>query len=978
MALLALAEAYPRIPDRATAARLLAERLRADWRAAPASSSASVTAASVNAASVALQFARTVIVGGGGRPRMGLAMLARPAVNALLGLLAKHYICGRTIEQALRRTRGGRGTRGTRGREDSGAVGGAVAAAAPAFRYSFDMLGEAALTSDDVARYLDSYHRVISALAASADRAGSARGNDGVSIKLSALDCRYESLQRAQAVPRLIHIVTTLARAARAGNIELTIDAEEADRLEMSLEVIEAVAADPDLSGWDGLGFAVQAYQRSALKVIEWAERLACRTGLTLGVRLVKGAYWDAEVKRAQELGLAAYPVYTRKLVTDVNYLACARALLDCAHLYPAFATHNPQTAATIRVWCAQRRDWEFQRLYGMGAGLYEPAVLDEGLRCRVYAPVGDYAQLLPYLIRRIFENGANAGFMHRLAVGDVDDDALLADPAAALRATPWTESEVIVMPQQLFPDRPNSAGIDLSDREQTRTLLQHMAMSWATAQHAAPIIGGREVSGPSCEVHDPADAQRVVGTVVQALPTHVAEAFERAARAQPGWAGEDVEVRAACLARMADLLEAQRDALMALMIREGGKSILDALAEVREAVDFCRYYAVQGREWMAPVALPGPTGEHNELRWEARGTFGCISPWNFPLSIFIGQISAALVTGNAVIAKPAPQTPLIAAAAVRLLLQAGIPPDVIAFLPGADDIGAAITADPRIAGVAFTGSISTAKRIARALLGDEAAGAARPLVPLLAETGGLNAMVVDSSALAQRVVADVVTSAFRSTGQRCSALRLLCLQQDIASSTLELLIGAMRELRVGDPADPATDVGPVIDADARRSIEDYLAGLSPGQILYRAPLPAQLTAGCFVAPTLVRLQTVEELRCEVFGPVLHVVTWRAGELERLIDRINASGYGLTMGLQSRLAERIEQVRRRAKVGNLYVNRSIIGAVVGSQPFGGERLSGTGPKAGGPHYLTRFMTERTLTINTAAIGADVELARKAT
>jgi len=956
-ALLALAEAYPRIPDRSTAARLLAERLQPDWRAAPACASPAA-----QTARLALQFARALIVARG-RPRMTLAILARPLINALLGQLARQYICGRTIDQALRR----------RARLAGGARSGA-----PTLKYSFDMLGEAAVSAGDAVRYRDSYYRTISALAACADRSTSAHRNDGVSIKLSALDCRYEPLQRSQVVPRLIRVVTMLALAARAGNIALTIDAEEAERLELSLEVIEAVAGHADLSGWSGLGLAVQAYQRSALDVIAWAEQLARRTRLTLGLRLVKGAYWDAEIKRAQELGLAAYAVYTRKLVTDVNYLACARALLDCPHLYPAFATHNPQTAATIRRWCADRREWEFQRLYGMGAGLYETLVLDEGLRCRVYAPVGDYAQLLPYLIRRILENGANAGFVHRLAVGGGDDGTLLADPAAALLDTPSMESEVIAMPSQLYPDRLNSAGIDLSSREQVHSLLQRMALTWATAQHAAPIIGGRQLSGPGREVRDPADARRVIGTVTSALPAQVTEAFERAAAAQPGWAARDVQERCACLARMADLLEAQRDALMALMIREAGKCIPDALAEVREAVDFCRYYAVQAREWMAPVALPGPTGEHNELRWEPRGTFGCISPWNFPLSIFIGQISAALVTGNAVMAKPAPQTPLVAAAAVRLLLQAGVPADVIALLPGDDTIGAAITADPRLAGVAFTGSISTARRIAHTLLGGEAAGEARPLVPLLAETGGVNAMLVDSSALSQQVVADVVTSAFRSTGQRCSALRLLCLQQDIAASTLELLIGAMRELRTGDPADPATDVGPVIGSDARRSIEAYLDGLSPGQILYRAPLPASLAAGCFVAPTLVQLRAPQDLRCEVFGPVLHVVTWRSGEFDGLIDRINASGYGLTMGLQTRLAERIEQVRRRAHVGNLYVNRSIIGAVVGSQPFGGERLSGTGPKAGGPHYLTRFMTERTVTINTAAIGADVELARRAT
>jgi RHH-type proline utilization regulon transcriptional repressor/proline dehydrogenase/delta 1-pyrroline-5-carboxylate dehydrogenase len=955
LALLELAEAYPRISDRGTAEKLLMEKLAAGrWTAHSRSRSSRV-----NAARSLLKIARETMTGSG----MGsywLRLAARPLVKKLLERLARQYIAGTTIETALRQTRAQRQPRP-----------GSSGAASAALYYSFDMLGESAVTAADAERYLDRYYRAIAEISKGANSAGSAQANDGISIKLSALDPRYEPAQRRHVVARLASIVLDLARTARERNVGLTIDAEEAERLELSLEVLEAVASDEALAGWDGLGFAVQAYQRRALQVINWAEVIARQYRLTLAVRLVKGAYWDAEIKRAQESGLADYPVYTRKVVTDVSFLACARQLLECRHLYPAFATHNAQTVATIYQWYKSRTHWEFQRLYGMGAGLHEVLSERHGLRCRVYAPVGDYQELLPYLVRRTLENGANSGWVYRLLAADADESDLLVDPAAALARTPWLESEVIMKPQQLSPYRPSSAGIDFSDRRQTLALLELMQQAWATPQRAAPIVGGRELAGPAAPVYDPANSSRTVGTVVGATAAQVAEAFERAARAQPGWAAQAVEARASCLTRMADLLEARHGTFMALLVREGGKTVPDALADLREAVDFCRYYAVQAQHWMTPMALPGPKGESNELRWEPRGIFACISPWNFPLAIFLGQIAAALVCGNAVLAKPAPQTPLVAAAAVRLLLEAGIPPDVIALLPGGDEVGAAIIADRRLSGVAFTGSTITARRIARSLLEDET----RPLVPLLAETGGLNAMIVDSSALPQQVVTDAVTSAFRSAGQRCSALRLLCLQEEIAQPTLSLLIGAMQELRIGDPAELSTDVGPVIDEDAQRGIEAYIEALAPAQILCRTSLPEAGSRGHFVAPTLVRLSRVEELQREVFGPVLHVVTWRAGELDALIGRINASGYGLTMGLETRLNEHIERVRRQAQVGNLYVNRSIIGAMVGTQPFGGERLSGTGPKAGGPHYLLRFMTERTVTINTAAIGGDVELAR---
>ncbi|HEY5020128.1 MAG TPA: bifunctional proline dehydrogenase/L-glutamate gamma-semialdehyde dehydrogenase PutA, partial [Steroidobacteraceae bacterium] len=737
--------------------------------------------------------------------------------------------------------------------------------------------------------------------------------------------------------------------------------------------VIAAVAADPALKGWDGLGFAVQAYQVRAPALIDWADELAARRGLRLTVRLVKGAYWDVEIQRAQELGLLGFPVYTRKSATDVSYLTCARRLLDAKGLFPAFATHNALTVATLLHCSAGRSEFEFQRLHGMGAGLYERLLLERQIRCRIYAPVGGYAELLPYLVRRILENSANAGFVYQLASADVSDERLLLDPVTQLQSTPASANEAIVAPKDLFPDRSNSSGIDFSDSSQVSELLVRMARTWAQPQYAAPLLGGKHMQGAGVAVRDPARLENVVGTVVNANATHVAQAFELALNAQPPWAALSVEARADCLTRLADLLERERDMLMALAVREAGKSIPDALAEVREAVDFCRYYAVQARRLMQPLSLPGPTGELNELRWAARGTFACISPWNFPLAIFLGQVAAALVTGNAVIAKPAPQTPLIAAAAVRLLLEAGVPPGVVALLPGEDSVGAALVSDRRLAGVVFTGSNGAARHIAQALLADET----RPMVPLIAETGGLNAMLVDSTALLERAIGDVMSSAFQSAGQRCSALRLLCLQEDIAEAALRMLIGAMARLRIGDPGDIDTDVGPVIDASAQRSLEDYLASLAASQILYRCALPSQLAGGHFVAPTLVRIGQIEDLRREVFGPVLHVATWPAGELERTVDRINASGYGLTMGLQTRLTRHIEQVRARARVGNLYVNRSMIGAVVGSQPFGGEGLSGTGPKAGGPQYLTRFMTERSLSVDTTAAGGNVQLLREA-
>ncbi|HEY6452148.1 MAG TPA: bifunctional proline dehydrogenase/L-glutamate gamma-semialdehyde dehydrogenase PutA [Steroidobacteraceae bacterium] len=943
VALLTLAEAYLRIPDAATAAGLIAEKLtEGDWRAHRGAS----PSLRVNLLTRGLMLARALLRRRGAAP---VAHLLRPWVASAMQLLGREFVFGRTIEQALERA----GRPELRG-----------------FGFSYDMLGEAARTDAEARRYLAAYHAAIAAVGARADAGIASERNDGVSVKLSALNCRYEPLQRGHVVPELTRTLIGLARAAREHNIGLTIDAEENERLELSLEIIAAVAADPGLQGWDGFGFAVQAYQPRARALIDWAGELAARSRRRLTVRLVKGAYWDLEIQRAQALGLAQFPVYKRKCETDVGYLACGRRLLDAANLYPAFATHNALTAATLLQWASRRRGYEFQRLHGMGAGLYECLMREAPVRCRIYAPVGGHAELLPYLVRRILENGANAGFVYQLASARLSDEHLLLDPVTQLQRTAGAASEAIVAPTHLYPDRRNSAGIDFSDPAQVQTLRSRLIQAWAHAERATPLIGGESVEGGETAVCDPAQAGRVVGTVVAATPAEVTRAFELARSAQPTWAAQSVERRADCLLRLADLLERERERLMALAIREAGKNIPDALAEVREAVDFCRYYAVEARRLMAPLVLPGPSGEFNELHWSARGTFACISPWNFPLSIFIGQVAAALVTGNAAMAKPAPQTPLIAAAAMRLLLEAGVPPGVAAFLPGDDTVGASLLAERTLAGVVFTGSNATARRIAQALLADEA----RPLLPLIAETGGINAMVVDSTALLTRTVADVMSSAFQSAGQRCSALRLLCLQEDILETALPMLTGAMARLRIGDPGELDTDVGPVIDAGARDAVESYLASAAE-RVLYRCPPPARASGGYFVAPALVRVGAIEDLRQEIFGPVLHLATWRAGELERTIDSINASGYGLTMGLQTRLTRHIELVRRRARAGNLYVNRPMIGAVVGAQPFGGEALSGTGPKAGGPHYLMRFMTERALSIDTTASGGNVQLLR---
>jgi RHH-type proline utilization regulon transcriptional repressor/proline dehydrogenase/delta 1-pyrroline-5-carboxylate dehydrogenase len=902
VALLSLAEAFLRVPDPETADLLIADKLGdADWRAHTGESNSSL----VNIATWGLVVGRALVGEGEGGPLRRLISRAgepfvRQAVGAAMRMMGEIFVMGRTIAEAMDRMKKP---------ENRG------------FTASFDMLGEAARTIEDAARYFNAYTDAIDAVGRDP-----AAGHS-ISVKLSALHPRYEVTQYDRCVPELTAMLEALAVQAAGKGIALTVDAEESERLEMSLDIIGAVAALPSLKGWDGFGMAVQSYGKRARLVVDWANNL----DRLMNVRLVKGAYWDSEIKRTQVEGLSDYPLFTRKAATDVSYLAVARDMLDAKNIRPAFASHNALTVATLLEWAGDNRDFEFQRLHGMGEGLYERLVRDQGYHCRIYAPVGGHRDLLAYLVRRLLENGANSSFVHQLADERLTEAEILADPVEKIAAVGGARHPSIPLPIDLFGDRKNSSGIDLSDRD----VLAKTAASVATMP--------------------PVTVEKV----------DVAAAITRAHAAFPGWSATPVDERAAILERLADLLEANRDELMAICVKEAFKTIPDAIGEVREAADFCRYYAQQARSGLKSIELPGPTGERNTLHLDGRGVWATIAPWNFPLAIFLGQTAAALVAGNSVVAKPAPQTPKIAAAAVRLAHQAGVPEDVLILAPGGPEVGAALTADPRIMGVAFTGSTATAKKIARSLLEDDA----RPIVPLIAETGGINAMIVDSTALPEQVVMDVVTSSFRSAGQRCSALRLLVVQEDVADTIIKMLDGAMDLLVLGDPADPRTDIGPVIDQAAYDKLMAYRESMKT-RIVKTIDAPA---AGLFVPPTLIRLDAIEDLQAEWFGPILHVATWQAGKLAETIRRVNAKGYGLTMGLHSRIARAGDVVEAEARVGNLYVNRSMIGAIVGSQPFGGEGLSGTGPKAGGPHYLYRFVAERAVSTDTTSAGGNATL-----
>ncbi len=914
VALMCLAEALLRVPDAETVDDLIRDKIAPhDW-SAHSGESGSIF---VNASTWALMLTGRVLDEGEGsieRTLRGLVRrlgepVIRRAVATAMRELGDNFVLGRTMAEALRNGR---------------------PMVKKGYLYSFDMLGEAALTEADALRYHRAYADAIGALAAEA-ATNDIRRNPGISVKLSALHPRYEVAQAAAMLPQMTERLLALCEAAKAARIGLNIDAEEAERLDLSLDVIEAALASPSLAGWDGFGVVVQAYGRRASFVLDWLHALAVRLDRRIMVRLVKGAYWDSEVKKAQAGGLPGYPVFTRKQNTDVSYIANARKLLGMTdRIYPQFATHNAHTVAAVLAMAGDRDAFEFQRLHGMGEALHEDVRKAEGVRCRIYAPVGAHEDLLAYLVRRLLENGANSSFVHQIVDEDVAPETIARDPFAAVEAATQAHNPAIPVPADIFlPGRGNSRGYDLSDRATLETL---EAM---TAPFAAPYVWTAAGAGRPAAIVNPARTAEEVGTVTEADEEHVAAAVGLAAAAQPAWEARGAHGRGAVLLKAAELYEAHTGELLALCTREAGKTLADAVAELREAVDFLRYYA----------------GEASKAEGEARGVVACISPWNFPLAIFTGQVAAALAAGNAVVAKPAEQTPLIAFRAVQLLHEAGVPADALHLLPGdGPSVGAPLTADPRIAGVCFTGSTEVARIIERQL-----ANSATPDAMLIAETGGLNAMIVDSTALPEQAVRDAVASAFRSAGQRCSALRILYVQKDVEPKMVAMLKGAMEALVVGDPDLLSTDVGPLIDDEALRSISGYCAAMiAKGRLVAGLDAPA---GGRFVGPHIFRVAGIGEIEREVFGPVLHVATFEAGELDTVIADINARGYGLTFGLHTRIDARVQHALERVHAGNLYVNRNQIGAVVGSQPFGGEGLSGTGPKAGGPNYLPRFRKE---------------------
>jgi RHH-type transcriptional regulator, proline utilization regulon repressor / proline dehydrogenase / delta 1-pyrroline-5-carboxylate dehydrogenase len=964
VALMCLAEALLRIPDTATADALIRDKLgSADWDSHLGTGDSVL----MNASTWALMFSGKIMNlgdGSGWRPSNFLAQVTnklgstviRQAMYTAMKVLGRQFVMGRTITEALDRAK------------DDEKHG---------YRHSFDMLGEGARTDADAERYFATYYDAIDSIGKSSNGRGPVAG-PGISVKLSALHPRYSFANADACVPVLVDRLTQLAARCHHFDIALCVDAEEADRLEPSLDILAAVAAKPSLRGWDGFGLAVQAYQKRAPALVSWLSELAHETNRRLMVRLVKGAYWDSEIKRGQERGLDSYPVYTRKITTDTAYLTCAKRLFAAgpARIFPAFATHNAHTVAAIREFAAGSRDFEFQRLHGMGEPLYHQVVQGNSgpIPCRVYAPVGSHEDLLPYLVRRLLENGANSSFIHRLRDDAAPVAEIVSDPVAALARMEHKPHSRIPLPAGLYgAERVNSAGLDLSDPLVVAPLTTKMRDFAAQGSWTGgPIVCGEQPTGRAqTPLFSPHDRAVRVGSAADATLDDVERALSAANRAFDGWDRRPVDERAAPLRRFAELLEANTPELMALLAREAGKTWGDALAEIREAVDFCRYYAAQAiGHFSGGLALPGVTGESNNLYLRGRGVFLCISPWNFPLAIFTGQIAAALAAGNCVIAKPAEQTPLIAARAVALALEAGIPADVLHLLPGpGETVGAALVKDLRIAGVAFTGSTETARIIARTLL--DRGG---PLVPLIAETGGQNAMIVDNSALAEQVTDDVIGSAFLSAGQRCSALRVLYVQDGIANRVIDMLRGAVATLRIGDPLDLATDIGPVIDRQQQAILQAHAQNLTAGgKQLFAGHIPDAVSRGSYFAPHAFEIDSIAALEREVFGPVLHVVRWRGDRLDAVIDAINGTGYGLTAGIHSRIEGTVRHVLGRLRVGNAYVNRNMVGAVVGTQPFGGEGLSGTGPKAGGPHYLLRFAAERCQTVNIAAAGGNIQL-----
>ncbi|MGI8569442.1 MAG: bifunctional proline dehydrogenase/L-glutamate gamma-semialdehyde dehydrogenase PutA [Methylocella sp.] len=950
LALMVLAESLLRVPDDLTADRLIEDKLAsAHWSRHAGDSEAFLVAA----AAWALGMTARVI--GKGKTaegvvaalvhRIGMGAL-RAAARRAVQLMGSHFVFGQTIEDALERARS--------------TVG----------HFSFDMLGEGARTAADAKRYFASYAHAIDAIGTSAE-SKSLPERPGISVKLSALHPRYEPLSRPRVLAELTPRVAELARAAKQHDLNFTIDAEEADRLELSLDIVDLLLADPSLAGWDGFGLAVQAYQKRALAVIDYLAAAARRYDRRLMLRLVKGAYWDTEIKRAQERGLPDYPVFSRKAMTDLNYLACAKKLLGMREIiYPQFATHNALSIATIVESAGDIEGIEFQRLHGMGEDLFA-ALRSElpALACRIYAPVGVHENLLAYLVRRLLENGANSSFVARLGDPRVPCSELIVRPQAIIGNKAHSRAPGLPLPADIhMPSRKTANGIEFGDRHALAALTEAIAKS-ARLREAAPIVSGAPREGNEREVVSPIDGSKI-GVVREATPGLLAEAMRDARAGFALWSRAPAVSRAACLDRAAKHIESEAPALLGLLQTEAGKTLEDAIGEWREAIDFCRYYAQEARRLFEnPSALPGPTGDDNRLNCYGRGVFVCISPWNFPLSIFLGQIAAALAAGNSVLAKPAGQTPLIAAIAIELLHRAGVPGSALHLLPGGGELGGKLIALPGIAGVAFTGSMKTAKRIHRGL-----AAKYGPIPVLIAETGGVNKMIVDATALPEQVCDDVLASAFRSAGQRCSALRLLCVQEDVADKMIAMIAGAARELLAGDPRDTQVEVGPVIDAAAKANLETHIALMRSSAIVHFAgEIPRAPPGGFYVAPHIFEIAAMGDLKREIFGPVLHVVRYKAAELDGLLDSIEASGFGLTLGVHSRIDATIDRILCRRLAGNCYVNRNMIGAVVGTQPFGGFNLSGTGPKAGGPHYLSRFCLEQTVSINTAAVGGNASL-----
>ncbi len=945
VALMCLAESVLRVPDAQTVDELIEDKLTAaDWGKHLGQSESLF----VNASTWAFMLTGKLLEAKESAAHdLGTALtrllartsepIIREAVSQSMRIMSRQFIMAPTIEEAIKNSEGLQ----TQG-----------------YRFSFDVLGEAVRTRRDADRLYAMYSDAIAEIR----KHNSQQPPDApeISVKLSALFPRYEFGQYERVMGELLPRLKALALLAKQAGIGLTLDAEEAERLELSLDLFEALVTDPDLAGWDGLGLAVQSYLKCAFNLIDWLFDLARGNQRRILVRLVKGAYWDAEIKHAQQGGYAGYTVFTRKESTDVSFIACAKKLLASTDvLYPMFATHNAAAVATILEAAGDYREFEFQRLHGMGEQLYQQIVGKDQLNvpCRIYAPCGGYKELLPYLVRRLLENGANTSFVNRIVDENVPIERIIADPLERARKHKHKPHPRIPLPRGLFaPVRQNSIGLDLHDEGKLLKLATETEAFVTQGWRAGPIINGTPIYAPENTVVDPADHRRQIGTVAWTTEQHIEQALAQATQSVPDWNATPIAERAACLARAADLLEANSAELIALCIREAGKTLANAVAEIREAVDFYRYYARCARDQMEQ-AYPLPGLKCEKIHYEGGRVFACISPWNFPLAIFSGQIAAALVTGNGVIAKPAEQTPLIAARAVELLHQAGVPTAVLHLITGNGEIGARIVADPRITGVAFTGSTAAAHAIRKSLADQK-----RGIVPLIAETGGQNAMLVDSTALPEQAIVDVLSSAFDSAGQRCSALRVLFVQEEIADRMIELIAGTMAELRIGDPALLHTDVGPIIDNDAKSRLDVHNQRMAQdAKLIYRCELAPETAHGSFFAPSAYELQSLEQLQQEHFGPLLHVIRYAAAEMDSVIAAINATGYGLTFGIHSRIDAHVKYIHDRLRVGNSYVNRNIIGAVVGVQPFGGEGLSGTGPKAGGPHYLWRFTRQQHIT-----------------